>query len=55
MERYAQLERNMALIRAEKEIEMAKFLASDTPLNKLLKTDVPGVNEAKKDLDSIIK
>ena len=55
MERFANFEKTIGHMLAANEQEISTFLASDTPLSKLLNDDIPAVNAAKKELDMITK
>ena len=55
LERYANFEKTIGLMLTTHESEVATFLNSETPISKLLNKDIPAINAAKKDLDSLIK
>lgn len=55
MERFANFEKTIGHMLAANELEISTFLASDTPLSKLLNDDIPAVNAAKKELDAITR
>lgn len=55
MERYANFEKTIGLMFADSELKITTFLASDTPLSKLLHEEIPAVTAAKKDLEQLTR
>ena len=55
LERYANFEKTIAHMLAFNEQEIATFLASDMPLSKLLKEEIPAVEAAKQELTKLTR
>ena len=54
-ERFANIEKTIGIMLATNESEISTFSASDTPIARLLATDMPAVTNAKKDLDALMR
>ena len=54
-ERFANIEKTIGIMLATNESEISTFSASDTPIARLLTSDMPAVTNAKKDLDALMR